>query len=238
MGGARMSCMYSCFGPDLYINQVLRSFLLAFTLFLYSHYSIAGSFLDDVDVYEENGIYHISVTSDIAAGADYIRHVLTDYIHIYRLSDSIVASKILPPTADNKAQVETTVLCCTTLFCREVTRVEEVSILASGNINTRIIPEKSDFRSGEALWEITPTGQTARLSYRATLEPDFFIPPLLGTHIVIKNLREQFSTTFERIQHIARINERREWNDDYKFTKNQRCEDGTACSNTTNASLP
>ena len=63
-----MSCMYSCFGPDLYINQVLRSFLLAFTLFLYSHYSIAGSFLDDVDVYEENGIYHIRVTSDIAAG--------------------------------------------------------------------------------------------------------------------------------------------------------------------------
>ena len=233
-----MSCTHGFLEPDLHINQVLRSFLLAFALLLYSQYGIADSFLGDVDVYEKNGIYHIRIASEIDAGADYVRHVLTDYIHIYRLSDSIVASKMLAPSADNRAQVETTVLCCTSIFCREVTRVEEVSILVSGNIRTKIIPEKSDFRSGDAFWKITPLKQKTKLSYQATLEPDFFIPPLLGTRLVVKNLREQFSNTFERIQHIARINEKREWDDDHQFTKNKQCKNGVPCRNATNASLP
>ena len=230
--------MYGFWGPDLYINQVLRSLLLAFALLLCSRFSVASSFLHDIDVYEENGIYHISVTSEIDANADYVKHVLTDYIHIYRLSDSIIASKILTTTAKNKVQVETTVLCCTSLFCREVTRVEEVSILASGSLHTRIIPDKSDFRSGEALWEITPMNETTHLTYQATLEPDFFIPPLLGPRLVIKNLREQFSMTFDRIQHIAQVNEKREWNENYEFAKKRQCNDGSPCRSATNAKLP
>jgi hypothetical protein len=232
-----MSYMYGCLGPDLYKNQIFRVYLFVFALLLYPNYSNASNFLDDVTVYEEDGVYYISISSEIAARADYVRHVLTDYIHIYRLNDSIIASKTLAPSADNKAQVETTVLCCTTVFCKEVTRVEEVSVLASGSLHTRIVPEKSDFRSGEATWQISPLKETTHLSYQATLEPDFFIPPILGTQLVIKNLREQFSMTFDRIQHIAQINEKREWNENYEFAKKRQCDNGSPCRSTTNAKL-
>ena len=212
-----MSCTYGWLGINLHAYTTIKLLLIVFTLLLRSHNSIASHFLEDVKVFEKDGVYHIHITSNIEASAEYVRNVLTDYIHIYRLSDSIIESKVLAPSANNKIQVETVVLCCMPLFCREVTRVEEVSILNSGRLHTRIVPEKSDFRSGEATWDIKPMGSQTQLSYQATLEPDFFIPPLLGTHMVIKNLRKEFSTTFFRVQHIARINEDREWNDNYEF---------------------
>jgi len=197
---------------------------------LCSKYSLAADFLDEVDIFEQDGIYYISISTEIQANEKYVRDVLTDYIHIYRLSDSIINSKVLAPTVDNKAQVETTVLCCLPLFCKEVKRVEVVSILESGNLHTKIVPDKSDFASGEATWKISPMGQTTRLNYRATLEPDFFVPPILGTRMVIRNLREQFDSTFYRIQHIASINEAKDWNDNYEFVYSEPCDSIQPCS--------
>ena len=232
-----MSCMYGFLGLLFHIIQAIRTYLIVVLLLVSSQNSIALDYLDDVNVFEENGIYHISISSEIDASAEHVRHVLTDYIHIYRLSDSIIESKILAPSADNKVQVETLVLCCMPLFCKEVARVEEVSILKSGNIHTRIVPEMSDFRSGEATWEIKPNGNTTHLNYQATFEPDFFIPPLLGTHMVIKNLREEFSSTFSRVQHIARINEAREWNDNFEFANAVKNTDDLPCDISANSSM-
>lgn len=230
-----MSCKYGSLGLSTFIIRMTKSLILVLALLLGSKYGIAANFLDEVDISEQDGIYYISISTEIQASEKYVRNVLTDYIHLYRLSDSIVESKVLAPTADNKAQVETTVLCCLPLFCKEVTRVEVVSILDSGNLHTKIVPDKSDFISGEATWEISPMGQTTRLSYRATLEPDFFVPPILGTRMVIRNLREQFDSTFYRIQHIASINESREWNENYEFVYSEPCGSKQTCSTASKA---
>ena len=230
-----MSCKYGSLGLSTFIIRMTKSLILVLALLLGSKYGIAANFLDEVDISEQDGIYYISISTEIQASEKYVRNVLTDYIHLYRLSDSIVESKVLAPTADNKAQVETTVLCCLPLFCKEVTRVEVVSILDSGDLHTKIVPDKSDFISGEATWETSPMGQTTRLSYRATLEPDFFVPPILGTRMVIRNLREQFNSTFYRIQHIASINESREWNENYEFVYSEPCDGNQPCSTASKA---
>ena len=107
------------------------------------------------------------------------------------------------------------VLACVPLFCLEAERVDDVSTLKSGDIMAVIVPEKSDFHSGQAVWKIIPDGDKTQLIYLASIEPDFFIPPVIGTQLVINNMREQFMTTFSRIEQVARINQEREWNDSY-----------------------
>lgn len=216
-----MSCKYS-WSHDITHHPMASGICLATALLLSSSHSSADQtdtnrFIDDVNVEEEDGIYTITLSSSIDASSRHVRDVITDYSHIYRLSDSITGNKV-SITDDGNKQVETRVLCCIPIFCKELTRTEEVMELESGDIKTVIVPEKSHFRSGQTTWSIKPSGQsTTSLKYEAQLEPDFFIPPILGTEMVIDNMREEFSVTVARIQHIARINEEKEWNDSMMF---------------------
>ncbi len=214
-----MSCMYGLVGPFLCILRVIRFYLLTFLILLCLSLANAENFTEDVNVFEEDGVYHINISSEIDASEQYVRNVVTDYVHIYRLSDSIIESKVLKAASNGTTEVQTLVLCCVPVFCREVTRVEEVRELETGEIQTVIIPEKSDFLSGSAIWKLEPVGFSTRLTYEATLEPDFLIPPLLGTQMIIDNMRKEYSTTIFRIQHIARINEEKEWDDDFEFKR-------------------
>ena len=215
-----------------YLFQVLRLPLCTFSALLcLSSYAVADGFLEQVNVTEEDGIYHIHISAKIAASEQHVRQVLTDYVHIYRLSDSVIESEVLESPVDGHVQVRSLVLCCTPIFCRDAVRVDDISELESGNLQAVIIPDKSDFRSGKAVWEIVPDGKNTQLTYIATIEPDFFIPPLLGTRMVINNMREEFKTTFYRIEHIARVNEERQWDDDFTLTSAIRRAEGEPCNN-------
>lgn len=222
--------MYGFIGAIVNKFRVIRVLLFTALYCCLNPASLANDFIDDISIVEESGIYYINATSKILANEEHVRNVITDYDHIYRLSDSIIESKVLRSGDNDTVQVETLVLCCVPLFCKEVTRVEEVDEVESGLIQTRIIPEKSDFISGRATWKIERMGQVTRLTYQASLEPDFFIPPLLGTKMVISNMRDEFNTTFSRIQHIARINEDREWNDNFEFVLKKVDQDTEPCN--------
>ena len=169
----------------------------------------------EAEVYEEDGVYHINMSAVIKAPPEYVRYVLADYDHIYRLSTSIIESEVLPDNIDGEKQVRTRLLLCTSVFCTEAERVDVVRMLASGDLEAEIVPDLSEFRSGKATWRITPLEDHSFLVYEAVLEPDFFIPPLVGTRMVIENLRNEFTKTFKVIEKIAGINVRRSRGADY-----------------------
>ena len=222
--------LYSCLRYFSVILKVLRVPLSTFSALLYLS-SASADFTEQFDVTERDGVYHIHISAVIAASEEHVRQVLTDYIHVYRLSDSVIESQVLESPIAGHVQVRSLVLCCTPVFCRDVVRVDDISVLDSGELQAVIIPEQSDFRSGKAIWKIIADGQQTQLSYTATIEPDFFIPPLLGTEMVINNMRKEFKTTFYRIEHISRVNEARQWSENFSLMTATRQSEGEPCNN-------
>ncbi len=206
----------------LRLLRLIRLFLFALPVLLCVKNTAFAVDLDEIVVSEKAGVYYIKISGNIAAKEEYVRQVLTDYIHVYRLSDSIIESKVLESSSDEKVRIQSLVLCCTTVFCREVMRVDEISVLKSGDLQAVIMPEQSDFRSGTATWKTVPMGHGMRLTYSANIEPDFFIPPVLGTQMVINDMRNEFKTMFCRIELIASINEARERGKDVAFVNIDR----------------
>ena len=192
----------------LIFNSSLTLVVLSITLFQPKN---ARAFdFTDTHVTEDNGVFRIKVSAVIDAAPDYIRYVLADSEHIYRLSPSIIESEVLPSSSAEEKHVRTRLLCCFPVFCREVERVDTVRMLKSGDFEAEIIPALSEFKSGKATWTITPLNSGSHVVYEAHLEPDFFIPPVVGTQVAINNLRDEFTTTFIRIEKIARFNAERE----------------------------
>jgi hypothetical protein len=159
-----------------------------------------GAELTRVELSNEGNVYSIRLEMNLDIAARYVKEVLTDYPHIYRLNPSIVDSRVLPSAPDGAARVLTRVEGCVLFHCVEVTRVEDVYEKNANELTAVIVPELSDFWSGTALWRITQEGSKSRLVYEAQVEPEIFIPPLVGSYFVKKQFKEEMVTTFQHIE--------------------------------------
>ena len=178
--------------------------------------------LPEIEIAENSGAYHIKVVAVIAAPAQFVRKVLTDYKHIYRLNPSIIESEVLGRGDDDSAMVRTRVIGCAAYFCEELERVEKVQLLPSGNIVAEIVPEKSQFKSGITYWQIKGFGDRCEVTYNANLEPDIYIPPVVGKFLVKKSIREEMQISFANLEKISSVLAARDWQQDNQFV--DRCD--------------
>jgi len=215
-----MSHLYGCLIIIGAFLKIIIHALLIFLQLLVIHSYAHATDIQSINITENAGIYHISISADIDAPAQYVRQVINDHAHAYRINNSIIESEVLETLSLGNKKVRTRMLCCTVLFCQEAERVDIVRTLKSGDISATIIPGDSDFHSGQALFKLTEKGcNHTYLTYSANIEPRFFIPPVIGPKVVIESLKEQFTNTFIRIEKVAQIEQEREWNDNYKVAK-------------------
>lgn len=199
--------------------------------------SLGAGDLAELRVTEKHGVYTMKMVMLVDAPAEYVRAVLTDYERIYRLNPSITESEILQSPENGVARVRTVMTGCVVFFCRDVERVEDVRELASGDLQAVIVPELSSLRSGTAEWNIHQLGPRTQVTYQAYMEPDFFIPPLIGSFFVKQNMRAELITSFARIECIAKIQTHRDSNPPLQLVSRQtgsmcddRCDnDSTVC---------
>jgi hypothetical protein len=168
--------------------------------------------IKELQVSENGGVYYINMVTVIDAPAEYVYRVLTDYVHIHRLNPSITQSDILPSPESGVVRVRTRILDCIFIFCMELDRVEDCHEAPPHVVHTEIVPSLSDFRSGTADWHIEEMNQRSRVVYEAHMEPGFLIIPIIGIPVVEEKLRQEMEITLRRIECVAKIEEKLDWN--------------------------
>jgi hypothetical protein len=163
-----------------------------------------GGGLVNVQAAERGGEYHIRMERIVDADPELVRGVLTDYLHIYRLNPSIIQSATLPsPDGIDGVRVKTRVETRMAFLRVALVSVADVRELPSGDLQATVVPELSDFRYGSARWQIHPAGGGSRVVYEASMAPRRFIPPLIGTRIVLRKLISETAVTFARLERLA-----------------------------------
>jgi hypothetical protein len=157
-----------------------------------------------LDVDQNGNSYAVYVVMELDAPVEKVRALLTDYAHLDRLNASIRASKIIDAKGDGTVRVLTRFENCIVFFCVNLQRVEDITQDYQGRILVAMVPDLSSFRSGQASWEVTSTGSGSRVIHRATLEPDFWLPPWIGTAILKATMRREISASFENLECLAR----------------------------------
>jgi hypothetical protein len=154
---------------------------------------------------DKEGIYQLALEVILNARSDDVHHVITDYAHIYRIDPSIVESGIMGKPGASVTRVRTVINDCVLLLCRPILRVEDVRETGHDDIYSVVVPQLSNVRSGTEHWQIHPIGNKTRINYKSTLEPGFFVPPLVGSTVVEKKIRDETLLCFNNIERIARI---------------------------------
>ena len=179
--------------------------LLAAVLGFFSLTSNASQ-LVRLDVDQHANSYTVYVVMELDASAEKVRAILTDYAHLGRLNTSITASEITDARDDGTVRVLTRFKNCILFFCLTVQRVEDIIEDVHGRILLTLVPDASSFRSGQASWEVKSTGSGSRVIHHATLEPDFWLPPWIGTTILKATLRREIRASFENLECLTRTN--------------------------------
>jgi Polyketide cyclase / dehydrase and lipid transport len=177
--------------------------LLAAVLGLFA-FTANASQLVRLEVDQHADIYTVYVEMELDAPVERVRAILTDYAHLDRLNPSITASEIIDHEGGGTVRVLTRFENCILFLCLTVQRVEDITEDAQGRILVAMVPDASSFRSGQASWEVESTGSGSRVIHRARLEPDFWLPPWIGTAILKGTLRREIRASFERLECLAR----------------------------------
>jgi hypothetical protein len=160
--------------------------------------------LEELSVTEVDGEFRLRIVSMVDAHVDYVYNVITDYKHAYRINPSITKAEILPSNRDGVMRVRNLSEHWIGPFCFEVDWVGDIVEHEYGHLEINTIPELSSFESGSAAWELHPQGDRTLVLHKSSMNPDFYVPPLIGTHIVASHIKRVTLDTFNRIECFAK----------------------------------
>jgi hypothetical protein len=156
-------------------------------------------------VTEERGIYRVEVDTRLAVRPDWAWEVLTDYPRLGRVNEAIERSEVLERRGAEDYRVRTVTQACVYFFCKRIEQVQDVVQLADGRLLATVLPEYSDFRYGWARLYVWPEGDRTRVRVLAEVEPDFWIPPLIGPWLIKRKLRSEALETVLNLERLTMV---------------------------------
>jgi hypothetical protein len=183
----------------------LRRIALAMTALAASAAAVAAT-IDSLDVERQRGRYSLEAYARLDATPESIYAVLTDFDdNAYaRISRVYKESRYLEPAADGTPLVYTRMEGCVLWHCLTLERTERLETEAPYRIKSVALPDGSNFKHASSEWQLEPDGDGTRMFYALEMEPDFFVPPLIGPWYLKRTLSQGGLRAVTRIERLAR----------------------------------
>ncbi len=160
-----------------------------------------------VEVKKEDGRYLIVSAAHYDARIENVYRILTDYDNFERISSIFKESRFIERNDDGSGVVYTLTEGCLLFFCQTIERTEYLEVRPVSQIIATAIPEKSDMKFSRAVWELSEDGTGTRMHYTLEMEPDFWLPPLVGRLAMKWVLKRGGQRAAERIEQLATEND-------------------------------
>jgi len=160
--------------------------------------------IDSFDVTRKHGFYTLDDSTFIEAAPEYIYEVLVDYEHFDRISRIYKEHGYLDPDADGTPIIFTRMEGCLLFYCKSMSRVERLETEWPDHIRTVTLPERSDFKHSTSEWWLDAEASGTRMRYRLEMEPDFWVPPIIGPWYLKRTLERGGLRAIERIERLAK----------------------------------
>jgi len=162
--------------------------------------------IDSLDITRKSGRYDLAADAQLSASPESIYAVLTDYDdnRFGRISSVYKESGYLEPAADGTPIVYTLMEGCLLFYCLSMRRVERLETQAPYRIKSFTLPEQSNFKYATSEWLLERVAGGTKMKYRLEMEPDFWVPPVIGPWYLKRTLAHGGVRAVNRIERLAR----------------------------------
>ncbi len=155
-------------------------------------------------VSHQSGSYLVEVDTLVKIDESQARTLLTDYNNLGRVNPAIEVSEILLTRGPGNYRVRTVTDACIWFYCMRVHQVQDVIESQDGTVTAIVVPELSDFRYGYARLNLWQEANGTRILIRSEVEPDFWIPPLIGPWLIKRKLLSETLETVDNLEQLAK----------------------------------
>ncbi|PCI19554.1 MAG: hypothetical protein COB62_05440 [Piscirickettsiaceae bacterium] len=138
--------------------------------------------------------YHTTLSTVIHKAPRALFELLTSYDQLNNYSRLIEKSSLL---ADGNLLLQ--LKACFTFICFNKKQVLKINV-SGYTITGTILPEKSDFSSGQLQWTITEYDNYSHIEFSSSITPKFWIPPFIGPLFIKHKLKEEALYSIEQIE--------------------------------------
>jgi hypothetical protein len=166
----------------------------------------AAATIDALDVGRHRGRYSFEADVWLDATPESVFAILTDYDdnRWSRISRAYKESRYLEPAADGTPVVYTRLEGCALRYCMSIERTELLETEAPYRIKSTVLPEASNFKYSTSEWLLEHDRDGTKMRYKLEMEPDFFVPPLVGPWYLKRSLSTNGLRVVHRIEQLAR----------------------------------
>ncbi len=179
------------------------SMLLGITLLLHSFTSRSAE-LRDVQIELRDERYHLFSETYLDVSREALYEVLTDFEQFEKFTSAIVESRNTEPNENGQPGFYTRMEGCVLLFCKSLIRNGYLTLIPKLEIIATSIPEESDFKFSRERWQLIDFGDGTIMIYDFEMEPDFWVPPVIGPYVIQRALRNGAERAVDRIEKLAR----------------------------------
>ena len=166
--------------------------------------SAAGaSELREVNVDREDGVFVMHSVVWFDADINAVYNVFLDWDLTEQFSSVVVESRNTGSDENGDRGFYVKNRGCLMFFCMSAERVGSVEHKPLEYIKTTVDPEQSDFLIADESWEFEPNANGTLITYHLQMQPKFWVPPLVGSYVIKKKLRDDGLEAMDRIEAIA-----------------------------------
>ncbi len=164
----------------------------------------AAGTIERLETAHDDGRYTVIFEVVLDAPRDKVWRIMTDYEGLPRVSKIITESRVLKQEDANRHRIGVTLKACILFFCKTIKRVVDIEAKPPTEITVTEDPANRHIRYAVERWQVQAEDNRTRLHYTAEVEPNFFIPPLIGPPVVKYFLRREIQLTAIEVEALAR----------------------------------
>ncbi len=178
------------------------SMLLGITLLLHSFTSRSAE-LRDVQIELRDERYHLFSETYLDVSREALYEVLTDFEQFEKFTSAMVEARNTEPNEKGQPGFYTRMEGCVLLFCKSLIRNGYLTLIPRLEIIAISIPEESDFKFSRERWQLIDFEDGTIMIYDFEMEPDFWVPPVIGPYVIQRALRSGAERAVNRIEKLA-----------------------------------
>ncbi|MGI9329534.1 MAG: SRPBCC family protein [Gammaproteobacteria bacterium] len=166
--------------------------------------SARGADLLEIEVQREEGVYNMSSVSWLDVPPKDLYDILANHDLFTKFTSAVVESRNVEPDDEGRPQFFSRFEGCVVLYCKSFVRNGYLELTPFKELVAIVHPETSDFKRSREQWTLEPEKGGTKMTYLFEMEPDFWVPPVIGPFYIKRALKRGGEKAVDRIEALAK----------------------------------